>query len=829
VTSKRDTKSKSKKADGARRRKTPDESAAAPAVVRSGGAPAPAALGPLESAVYRSDWRASLKYRDHAAVMSARREHELMVQQLQEEAMAAVAKSSAAAGKTRARSSFATLRKRAAEDIEDEDIDTGRSAKTAAEPVTAGRVAARLLFARQIDAQPGLAEAIRNGSPVVLIDVPDAELFNRLIRNWKDVVLAPSTRYLQAAAGGAVGDREQYDAVYFIAKEAIKPRDRDGAQDMALAVVSMALPVLAFSPLAATHLPEAFLRASRHRIEIRGLDPATIARTIRIVTGRPCRDLLDAETAAALGPNELVIAVRFDRSPPECMAELRRLAADKAGKRKSRDLTLDQLHGMHEAVDWARSTIRDIEAWKKGEIGWDSLDHAAVLNGPAGTGKTTFCRLFSDAAKISLVTATLAQWQSAGEAHLGHLLRAMRQDFDKARSQAPCVLFIDEVDSFPNRATLTHSYKDYQIEVVNALLEQLDGLAGREGVIFLAASNDITRCDPALVRAGRLNRIIQVPLPGLADLDKMFRVRLGSDLPDADLYEVCELSLGGAGADVERVVKDARRFARHEGRPLAAADLRRALVAADNRPESLRRRAAVHEAGHILVDVLFYGPENVHATITATGGNGGAVVRTDGPKLAGVYEDYSRRLQILLAGRTAEEAVYSAASHGSGGSTGSDLERAAGVAAAMVASFGLAGPQPLLYLGARDQREELLAHADVRQAVNEELTKAAGACRRLLETHRPALEGVVDRLMAVGRIDGAAVADAIRQQPAVSALGHRPVATRQGPNLLPEAAAFVEFQPAHDAASGGSAPRTDASAESSSPAASGTSPLGGVR
>jgi cell division protease FtsH len=274
----------------------------------------------------------------------------------------------------------------------------------------------------------------------------------------------------------------------------------------------------------------------------------------------------------------------------------------------------------------------------------------------------------------------------------------MRVDFETARAKAPAILFLDEVDSFPNRQGVTHAHRDYVVEVVNGLLEQLDGLSGREGLIFLAATNDVSRCDPALIRAGRLNRIIEVKRPGIDDVQKMFRVRLARDLEGVDLRPVSELTLGGTGADVERIVKDARRAARHAGRKLEIDDLRNAVVQQDDRPESLRRRAAVHEAGHILADVIHYGPDDVYAKLALSKGHGGVAFRTKAPPLNGVFEDYVTRLEVLLAGRTAEEVLLGSASHGAGGAAGSDLDQATTVAAAIVASFGLTGPHPLLYL-----------------------------------------------------------------------------------------------------------------------------------
>ncbi|WP_328804124.1 ATP-binding protein [Roseibium aggregatum] len=125
------------------------------------------------------------------------------------------------------------------------------------------------------------------------------------------------------------------------------------------------------------------------------------------------------------------------------------------------------------------------------------------------------------AAVANLVASSLAQWQAAG--HLGDLLKAMRRTFAEARKKAPCVLFIDEFDSVGDRATAGGDNALYIIEKINGLLECLDGVEDREGVVVVGACNHPHRIDPALLRPGRLERTVLIPLP---DEEARERIRL---------------------------------------------------------------------------------------------------------------------------------------------------------------------------------------------------------------------------------------------------------------------------------------------------------------
>lgn len=716
-------------------------------------------MGPVEAETYSKDWRAAYQFRRHTEKVAAARAQDLILAKLEKDTVAAAEKALRDAGgapkRKTGKTGFAALREAARRQQDLDDDDTSSHDWKSAVPVAAS-VAARLMFARLFDAEPEAKKAIETSAPVVVVDMPDTTVMDRLAGAWRDVLFDDGTALI--AAGKVLADRQHQDAIYLEVHEPPKAKDRPAAQKEALRALSLALPFVAISPLGTTHLPEVLTKACSYRLVMPRIDAATIARTIRVVTGKPCRELLDADAVAKIGLDDLAVAVRFDRTPAACLAELRRLATEKEAKKKSRDLTLDQLHGMADAVAWAKDTIADLADWKAGSIGWDAVDNAVALTGPPGTGKSTFAKVFASEAGLPIILGSLAKWQASGEAHLGHLLRAMRQDFDAARAAAPSVMFVDEIDSFPDRAGVQHAHRDYVVEVVNALLEQVDGIAGREGVIVIGASNDLRRCDPALLRAGRLNRIVEIGLPDPVEIEKMLRVRLATDLRGEDLRDIAELAVGMTGADVERMVKDAKRKARRENRALALTDLRGALVEEDDRPPELKLRSCIHEASHIVVDVIHYGPDDVFATVAAVASRQGAVVRTKVAKRAGTYNEYRRRLEIILAGRVGEETILGAGSHGAGGEHGSDLDLATATAAAMTGSFGLTGASPLLYFGAAKDSRDFVVYQEIRDSVRKELDAAAASCRELLERNRGAVQAVADRLLAVGRIDGTEVA-----------------------------------------------------------------------
>jgi ATP-dependent Zn protease len=415
---------------------------------------------------------------------------------------------------------------------------------------------------------------------------------------------------------------------------------------------------------------------------------------------------------------------------------------------------LSELHGLGEARQICEDMVADIRAAQAGQIPWTALDKGLLLIGAPGTGKTTVARALAKECGIKFVAASAANWQSAGalDAHL----RAMRADFTEARRYAPAILFLDEIDSIGNREHLSGQNAVYQTDVINALLEEIQGINTVEPVIVIAATNYLEKVDPALRRAGRLDQVVQLPLPNIASLEQIFAYYLA---PYRDQNQVgrgvkeralAELALGLTGADVEFFVRGAARRARRANRKIDQADLIAEITRRPRRPDSAprlgkdnRRRVAVHEAGHAVARLISstQGEDLTFVTIIPRMDGSLGFVATlplDGHVLT--RRTMLERLETVLGGRAAEEVVFGAddIGAGAGGSEKSDLAVATQLATLLVCQAGLGDD------GALHWTEQPTPSQD--KQIDALLSKAYSGIVARLETRRALLDRIVDAL-----------------------------------------------------------------------------------
>ncbi len=425
---------------------------------------------------------------------------------------------------------------------------------------------------------------------------------------------------------------------------------------------------------------------------------------------------------------------------------------------------LDELHGLGEARQVAEDLIADIRAAQLGQIHWSAVDRGLLLVGAPGTGKTTLARAIAKECGIKFVIASAATWQSAG--YLDAHLRAMRADFAEARRFAPAILFLDEIDSVGSRDRLEGSNAQYQTEVINALLEEIQGVGTADSIIVIGATNFVEKVDPALRRAGRLDQVVNIPLPNIDGLEQIFTYHLsqfradgGRVAADVETRALAELAFGLTGADIEFFVRGGARRARRENRPLAQADLVAEVTRRPRRPDSApslgpleMRRVAVHEAGHTVAQLVSStrGANLSFASIIPRmDGSLGFVASVPSDTEAMTRRTLLERLEAMLGGRAAEEVVYGAddIGAGAGGPSGSDLAVATRLATFIVCQSGLGDGGNLQWTetpsAAQDQQIEGL------------LRKSYSAIVARLQSNRSLLDRVADALVAKQELSGA--------------------------------------------------------------------------
>ena len=343
---------------------------------------------------------------------------------------------------------------------------------------------------------------------------------------------------------------------------------------------------------------------------------------------------------------------------------------------------LEDLAGYGPAGVWGLELAKDIDDYCAGTIGWSEIDRGLVLAGPPGVGKTIFAKSLAKSAGVSFIASSFIKWESKrGDSH-GDVVKTMAEHFQAATKLAPCIMLIDEIDSIPDRERLDERSRAWWVSLINAVLEQLDGSLSREGVIVIGACNDASRLDPALVRSGRLEKIIHIPYPSAVDLARIFRFHLKDELPGFDPMTIAEGLNGFTGADVEAAVRSSRRKARREQRELTIGDLDDALFGGQIISDYQRWRTAVHEAGHAIAATALNLEPVDFISIRSRGQSGGFVRLGSGDTLQARSPNPFTRSAVLnrvahtLAGRAAETIIFGAPDTGSGGSKSSDLAKA---------------------------------------------------------------------------------------------------------------------------------------------------------
>jgi AAA+ superfamily predicted ATPase len=422
---------------------------------------------------------------------------------------------------------------------------------------------------------------------------------------------------------------------------------------------------------------------------------------------------------------------------------------------------LEDLSGLGDAGRWGKDLATDLADYRKGLLPWADVDKGVLVAGPPGVGKTMFAQALGRTCGVPVHLHSCATWQAKG--HLGDLLKAMVRAFKEAKQAAPCILFLDEMDSFGSRDDPGDRYSAYSRQVIDGLLEQLDGAQGREGVVVVGATNRPALIDDAILRPGRLDRVIMMSHPDAAARVGILRHHLRGSLADIDLGPLSERMEGATGADIELLVRDARRLARRRRESLTVADLERGIPPEMRQSDELFHRVCIHEAAHLVVGLKLAdesGSDAIEAKVDrgCVDGSAGTTEFRRRPGFDRTRASFLAEVTVLLAGSAAEEEIIGVRGDGSGGTAGSDLAHATAIVAAVETSFGLG--EGLLHLAGTPEEAVAALGRDpaLRARVRGILDECFARARGIVAAERE----VVDRVAAVLAVEGRSGAEPSR-------------------------------------------------------------------
>src|SRR6204780_3571402 len=395
---------------------------------------------------------------------------------------------------------------------------------------------------------------------------------------------------------------------------------------------------------------------------------------------------------------------------------------------KSRAKLLTEAHGRVTfedvaGVDEAKQDLQEIVEFLRDPGKFQRLGgrdpRGRRLVGPPGTGKTLLARAIAGEANVPFFTISGSDFV---EMFVGVGASRVRDMFEQAKKNSPCIVFIDEIDAVGrHRGAGLGGGNDEREQTLNQLLVEMDGFEANESVILIAATNRPDVLDPALLRPGRFDRHVVVPNPDLAGREKILRVHLRKVplAPDVDPRVIARGTPGFSGADLANLVNEGALLAARRGkRVVMMSELEDAkdkvMMGAERRSLAMsdeeKKLTAFHEGGHALVALHVIGSDPIHkATIIPRGRALGMVMRLpERDQLSLTRQKMLADLCVAFGGRIAEELVFGHEKVTTGAQ--SDIEQATRMARAMVTRFGMSDSLgPIAY--AENQEEVFLGHS----------------------------------------------------------------------------------------------------------------------
>ena len=437
--------------------------------------------------------------------------------------------------------------------------------------------------------------------------------------------------------------------------------------------------------------------------------------------------------------------------------------------------TFKDVAGTDEAKEELQEIIEFLKDPQKFQKLGGRIPKGVLLVGPPGTGKTLLARAIAGEANVPFFSISGSDFV---EMFVGVGASRVRDLFEQGKKNAPCMIFIDEIDAVGrHRGAGLGGGHDEREQTLNALLVEMDGFESNEGVILIAATNRPDVLDPALLRPGRFDRRVVVARPDVKGREEILRVHtrkvpIGDDV---DLSIIARGTPGFSGADLANLVNEAALWAARQNRKFVTmADFemskdkvlmgveRKSMILSDEE----KKNTAYHEAGHALVAAMTPGADPVHkVTIIPRGMALGLTMQLpEDDKHTYTREYLEAMLAVLMGGRSAEEIFLGHITTGAG----NDIERSTDIARNMVCEWGMSELGPLafgkkdeaIFLGReiaqhRDYSEDTAIQIDkeVRRIVNAAYEKARG----LLSDNRDVLERIAQALLEREVIDAAEV------------------------------------------------------------------------